>query len=73
MKPQTWLITGASGLIGTALTHSLLQKGATVRTLGRSDAPAHADATAFVWDLEKGIFPSAALEDVDVTVLPPLS
>ena len=68
MKPHTWLITGASGLIGTALTHSLLQKGATVRTLGRSDARAHPDATAFAWDLEQGIFPSAALEDVDVVV-----
>ena len=68
MKPQTWIITGASGMIGTALTHSLLQKGATVRTLGRSDARTHPDATAYAWDLEQGIFPSAALEDVDVVV-----
>ena len=36
MKPETWLITGATGLIGQALTQQLLDKGHVVHALGRT-------------------------------------
>lgn len=55
-------------MIGKALTQSLVQEGVHVRTLGRTDARIHPDAAAFAWNIEKGVLPSAALEDVDVVV-----
>lgn len=55
-------------MIGRALTQSLVLEGVKVRTLGRSDARIHPDANAFVWNLETGDLPPAAIEDVDVVV-----
>lgn len=68
MKPHTWLITGASGLIGTALTHSLVQTGAKVRTLGRTEGDVHPLAEGFVWNPETHLFPAEALDGVEVVV-----
>lgn len=58
----TILITGASGLIGTALTHRLEAKGHTIHRLGRgstSDRKHH-----FHWDVEKGMIDPACLRGV---------
>ena len=35
MNQQTWLITGATGLIGTALCAELVARGYEVRAMGR--------------------------------------
>ena len=56
-SPQTWLVTGASGLVGTALCEHLLAQGHEVRVLSRSRAFAMAGATSFVWDVAGKVFP----------------
>ena len=38
MKLQSWLVTGATGMIGQALVKALVDEGHTVQTLGRSAA-----------------------------------
>lgn len=66
MKGQTWLITGASGLIGTELSQYLRLQGHAVKTVGRSPS---ADGTeSFRWDPAKGEFDDACLQGVDVVV-----
>ena len=67
MKPQTWLITGATGLIGQALTQQLLDKGHVVHALGRT-AHGPEGSTPFQWDPQQGVFPTEALEGVQVVV-----
>ena len=66
MKAQTWLITGASGLIGTELVPFLIREGHEVRTLSRSPQPHQPHA--YVWDPASGILDKKALENVDVVV-----
>ncbi len=61
---STVLITGGSGLIGTALTKALLSSGWSVHHLGRTqrdDGPVR----SFVWDLRKGTIDRAALKGVE--------
>lgn len=58
------LITGGSGLIGTALTKALLAQGHTVRHLGRSKRSTGAVQT-HVWDIHAGTIDHSALEGVD--------
>ena len=60
----TVLITGGSGLIGTALTRELLAAGWNVHHLGRSKTE-KAGVRSFVWDIKKGVMDRAALEGVD--------
>jgi len=60
----TILITGGSGLIGTALTQALIASGHTVRHIGRS-ARRSEDVKGFVWDLDRGTMDAAALHGVD--------
>ncbi len=60
----TILITGGSGLVGTALTKLLLKEGFAVRHLGRS-AKADASVPAFMWNIGKGFVDPRALEGVD--------
>ena len=67
MKRQIWLVTGATGLVGTALCEALLAEGHEVRALGRGSA--HPRGThPFIWDVQAGKFPKEALEGVDVVV-----
>ncbi len=61
---STILITGGSGLIGTALTKALLAQGHAVRHLGRSKRSAGAVQT-YVWDIHAGTMDHSALEGVD--------
>ena len=67
-SPQTWLVTGASGLVGTALCEHLLAQGHEVRVLSRSRAFAMAGATSFVWDVAGKVFPQEALTGVNQVV-----
>ena len=67
MKVQTWLITGASGLVGSALRRALAEKGHRVRTLSRSPQSTSIDG-AFGWDPTRGWLDERALDGVDVVV-----
>ena len=67
MKGQTWLITGATGLVGSALQRSLEQAGHHVRTLGRFSHD-NTDGQAFIWDPSRRSLDRRALDDVDVVV-----
>ena len=58
-------VTGASGLIGTALCHDLRAAGHRVRPLVRR---ASTDADAIAWDPAAGTIDAAALEGVDAVV-----
>lgn len=60
----TILITGGSGLIGSALTKALQQDGNAVRWLSRT-AGERNGVKAFAWDVDQGTIDAAALEGVD--------
>ncbi|MCZ6632501.1 MAG: TIGR01777 family oxidoreductase [bacterium] len=57
------LVTGSSGLVGSALSPVLVEKGHAVSRLGRS-----ASQTDFSWDPEQGVLDEAALEGVEAVV-----
>jgi uncharacterized protein len=59
--PQTILITGATGLIGSALASQLEAQGHSVRKLSRS-------GQNITWDLEAGTLSEGALDGVDTVV-----
>lgn len=63
---STILITGGSGLIGTALTDHLLREGHDVRWIGRR-ATQRPDVSSFAWHAELGV-PDEAVRDVDQVV-----
>lgn len=58
------LVTGATGLIGSALVNALRREGRVVRTLSRAPAGDH----AFAWNPERGSIDDRALEGVDAIV-----
>jgi uncharacterized protein (TIGR01777 family) len=60
----TILITGGSGLIGTALTKALLQQGHAVRHLGRG-AGRRDGVSHFRWDPVRGTIDPRAVDGVD--------
>lgn len=64
------LITGATGLIGRALCHSLSEEGHTVVALSRSPETTRGLPAAELhkWDPRSGQFPSGALAGVDAVV-----
>ncbi len=63
-RPLTIAVTGASGMIGTALTHLLTTGGHTVRAIGRR---VHAPGD-IAWDPARGVLDPRALEGVDAVV-----
>ncbi len=60
------LITGASGLIGTQLTHLLLSRNHEAAHLGRIKKESH--IPSFVWNVEKREFDHRALENTDTII-----
>ncbi len=63
----TVLITGASGLIGTAITELLLRKGYEVKHVGRTRRTIP-NVKSYVWNIEQGIMEPEALADVSYIV-----
>ena len=76
MAPARVLVTGATGLIGSALVPALTAAGASVVRLGRRPppapgspgAPAAGASTWLAWDPERGSIPRTALQGVDAAV-----
>lgn len=64
-KPLTIAITGASGLVGSALVPFLTTGGHRVRTIGRAGAGQHTDIR---WDPSAGSIDAAALAGVDAVI-----
>lgn len=62
------LITGGSGLIGTALTRSLLAHGHAVRHLSRKAGRRDDGVNAFAWDPSRGTIDAAAFDGVEYIV-----
>jgi hypothetical protein len=64
------IVTGATGLVGTALVRSLLSKGHAVTRLVRGDSQAFRapGSSAAHWDPEKGTVEAGALEGHDAAV-----
>src|SRR5512140_2270444 len=65
-SPRTILVSGATGLIGSALVERLRGRGHRVRRLLRTSRQATADDV--VWNPTTGAVPSAALADADAVV-----
>jgi hypothetical protein len=64
---DTIIITGGSGLIGTALTHFLLEKKYRVRHLGRTKRGRN-NIEEFIWNPEKQEIDVDALNGVDLII-----
>jgi len=65
-KPLKVLVSGSSGLIGSALVQTLAEAGFTVKKLVRSqDATSH---KAYFWDPNSGILESLILEGLDAVI-----
>lgn len=65
-SPLTVVVTGATGLIGSALVERLRARGHTVRRLLHS--PRAAGAGDVVWDPARGALPAGALSGADAIV-----
>ncbi len=61
------LISGASGLIGKKLTALLIEKGHTVKHLGRKEN-LNTKTPCYKWDLSKGEIDERAFENIDTVV-----
>ncbi|WP_309387796.1 TIGR01777 family oxidoreductase [Cerasicoccus frondis] len=62
-NPKRIAITGATGLVGTALCKLLRERGDAVIPISRKQQPG-----GVVWDVAKGIFPAESLNNVDAVV-----
>lgn len=58
------LITGGTGLIGTMVTHKLLELGHEVKLLSRNPKP-HPGVKMYSWDIKKGYIDPEALKGTD--------
>lgn len=64
----TITITGGTGMIGTALTKKLLQKGHNIIILTRRARPANGKIRYKVWDVENGVIDPTAISEADYLV-----
>jgi uncharacterized protein len=64
----TVLITGGTGMIGTALTEKLISKGYEVIILTRKKKNPNGNISYAEWDIEKGVIDKQAIEKVDYIV-----
>lgn len=62
-EPRRIAITGATGMVGSALSRLLQERGDEVIPISRSEQP-----NGVVWDVRKGDLPSKPLEGVDAIV-----
>jgi uncharacterized protein (TIGR01777 family) len=62
---QTVLVSGASGMVGSALVPLLTTQGHAVRKLGRSSGSA---SNSFGWDPRRGVIDDGALDGADAVV-----
>lgn len=65
---QTVLITGGTGLVGTALTKALTERGYAVIILTRKARPAAGMVSYATWDPEKGIIDPTAISNADFII-----
>jgi len=65
-----YLITGATGLVGTSLVHALLDRGVEVNYLTTQvkSTPRFSRAREFHWDPIKGLLDTQAMEGVSVII-----
>ena len=63
--PQTILITGGTGLVGSRITELLLKTGNQVRYLSRTPGTKQHGITAYAWDVEKQTIDEEAFKGVD--------
>lgn len=69
MQAQTILITGGTGLVGTALTQMLVAKGYRVIILSRSKRSSNDSNISYAeWDVEKQTIDEAAIASADYVV-----
>lgn len=61
----TILISGGTGLIGSALVNELLRRGHSVRVLSRSGSGVPKGATACLWNPSKGSMDASSVEGID--------
>lgn len=61
------LLTGGTGLVGSALTEALLEKGYTVNHLSRAPGK-NPRVKTFLWDVEKKHIDPLCIDDVDTIV-----
>ena len=61
------LITGASGLVGTALTEVLLKNHYQVSHLGRSRT-SKKSVKSYIWDIKRGFIEEGAIESANIVV-----
>lgn len=61
---ETVLITGGTGLVGSALSEKLTKKGYTVTHLSRAIHP-KAKFKTYLWDVENGKIDTEAIEKAD--------
>jgi len=66
-KQKHILLTGGTGLIGTALTHQLLAQGYKVSHLSRVPGK-NPPVTTFLWNVEKGEIAEDSIDGVDVII-----
>ncbi|MGZ5286989.1 MAG: NAD-dependent epimerase/dehydratase family protein, partial [Flavisolibacter sp.] len=59
------LITGGTGMLGTALTQRLVKEGFEVIILTRKKRPASNHTRYALWDAEKGFIEEEAIRDAD--------
>ena len=63
VRPQTVLVSGASGLVGQALVARLTTRGHQIKKLGR-----HPTTDSITWNPTEGKMPADALENVDAII-----